>query len=150
VKADPCQVNNLADDPKYKKVLTEMRTLQDDWALATNDMGRMNEPEMVEQMWPGGKQPITDDPSFIVNAPEDRRSKKYQTGGTFSSPMSLAFYCPTHGASIVYTTETGSKPAWKLYSGALTLPEGTTTIRLKAVRYGYKDSKEVSGTFEIK
>lgn len=150
VKADPFQLNNLADNPKYKKVLSEMRTLQDNWAMATNDMGRMNEPEMIEQMWPGGLQPVTDDPSFIVNAPEDRGSKKYQSGGTYSSPMTLAFYCATHGASIVYTTDAGSKPAWKLYNGALKLPEGTTTVRIKAVRYGYKDSKEVAGTFEIK
>lgn len=150
VKADPFQINNLADNPKYKKVLAQMRTLQDDWALATNDMGRMNEPEMVEQMWPGGEQPVTNDPSFIVNAPEDRGSKKYQSGGTYSSPMTLAFYCPTHGASIVYTTDTASKPIWKLCSGSLKLPVGTTTVRIKAVRYGYKDSKEVAGTFVIK
>lgn len=150
VKADPFQLNNLADNPKYKKVLSEMRILQDNWALATNDMGRMNEPEMIEQMWPGGRQPVTDDPSFIVNAPEDRGSKKYQSGGIYSSPMTLAFYCATHGASIVYTTETGNKPSWKLYSGPLRLSEGTATIRIKAVRYGYKDSKEVAGTFEVK
>jgi len=150
VKADPFQINNLASHSTYKKILAEMRVLQDNWAVATNDMGRMNEPEMVEQMWPGDKQPITDEPYFIVNAPEDRGSKKYQSGGTYSPPMTLAFYCPTHGASIVYTTETGNKPLWKLYSGALRLAKGTTTIRLKAVRYGYKDSKEISGTFEIK
>lgn len=150
VKADPFQLTNLADNPKYKKVLSEMRTLQDNWAIATNDMGRMNEPEMIEQMWPGGLQPVTDEPSFIVNAPEDRGSKKYQTGGTYSSPMTLAFYCAIQGASIVYTTDTGSKPIWKLYSGVLRLPAGTTSVRIKAVRYGYKDSQEVAGTFEIK
>ena len=26
----------------------------------------MNEPEMIEQMWPGGKQPVTDIPYFII------------------------------------------------------------------------------------
>lgn len=150
VKADPFQINNLADDPKYKKVLVQMRPLQDDWAMTTNDMGRMNEPEMVEQMWPDGQQPVTGNPSFIVNAPEDRGSKQYQTGGTFSSPMTLAFYCATQSASIVYSTDTASKPIWKLYSGVLRLPEGTTTVRMKAVRYGYKDSKEVTGVFEVK
>jgi hypothetical protein len=150
VKADPFQVKNLADDPKYKAVLAEMRLQQDNWALAINDLGRMNEPEMIEMMWPGGKQPVTDKPYFIVNAPEDRGSKNYQTGGTFSSPMTLAFYCPTHGASIVYTTETGNKANWKLYSGPLRLAKGASTIRLKAVRYGYKDSDEVTGTFEVK
>jgi hypothetical protein len=149
VKADQFQLNNLAENPKYKLVLAEMRMLQDDWAVKTNDLGRMNEPEMIEMMWPGGKQPVTDKPYFIVNAPEDRGSKNYQAGGTFSLPMTLSFYCPTHGASIVYTTETGNKPNWKLYSGALRLSKGTSTLRIKAVRYGYKDSDEVTGTFEI-
>ena len=101
VKADPFQLNNLSENPKYKTVLAEMRLQQDNWALTTNDLGRMNEPEMIEQMWPGGKQPVTDKPYFIVNAPEDRGSKNYQTGGTFSAPMTVTFYCPTHGASIV-------------------------------------------------
>ncbi len=150
VKADPFQLNNLAENPKYKPVLAAMRMLQDDWAVKTNDLGRMNEPEMIEMMWPGGKQPVTDKPYFIVNAKEDRGSKNYQTGGTFSAPMTLSFYCPTHGASIVYTTETGNKPDWKLYSGALRLPKGTSTLRIKAMRYGYKDSDEVTGTFEIR
>jgi len=150
VKADPFQLKNLSEDPKYKGVLAEMRLQQDNWAVTTADLGRMNEPEMIEQMWPGGKQPVTDKPYFIVNAPEDRGSKNYQIGGTYTYPMTLAFYCPTHGASIVYTTETGNKPAWKLYSGQLRLPKGTSNLRIKAVRYGYKESEVVAGEFQIR
>lgn len=150
VKADPYQLNNLAENQKYKKELNELRNQQENWTLTTHDLGHMNEPEMIEQMWPGGKQPVTDKPYFIVNAHEDRGSRNYQTGGTYSYPMMLSFYCPTHGNSIVYTSDEGKKPRWKLYNGALNLAKGTTTIRLKAVRYGYKDSDEVSGTFEIK
>jgi len=149
VKVDPFQLNNLAENPKYQTVIAEMRLQQDNWATTTSDLGRMNESEMIEMMWPGGKQPVTDKPYFIVNAPEDRGSKNYQVGGIFSAPMTLAFYCPTHGASIVYSTDTGNKPAWKLYSGPLKLKKGTTTVRIKAVRYGYKDSDEVSGNFEV-
>ena len=65
-------------------------------------MGHVNESEMIEQMWPGGKQPVTDKPYFIVNAAEDRGSKNYRTGGTFSAPMTVSFYCPTQGA-VSYT-----------------------------------------------
>jgi hypothetical protein len=113
-------------------------------------MGHLNESEMIEQMWPGGKQPVTDEPYFIVNAPEDRGSKNYRIGGTFSAPMTVSFYCPTQGASIVYTMEGGNKPAWKLYNGPLHLSKGTHTIRIKAVRYGYKGSDEVTGQFVVK
>ncbi len=150
VNADPYQLTNLADDPKYKEVLEEMRRQQKQWTMETGDMGHMNEPEMIEQMWPGGIQPVTDKPSFIVNAKEDRGLKKYQTGGSFSAPMTLSFYCPTHGASIVYTTEAGNNLHWKLYNAPLHLSKGTHVIRIKAVRYGYKSSDVIEGVFVIK
>ena len=149
VKADPFQLNNLAENPKYKKVLDEMRDRQKQWREETNDMGHLNESEMIEQMWPGGKQPTTDKPYFIVNSKEDRGSKNYQEGGTYSSPVTLSFYCPTQGSSIVYTTEESDKPKWKLYNGSIKLPKGTHTIRVKAVRYGYKSSEKEIGKFTI-
>ncbi|HBE42203.1 MAG TPA: sulfatase [Bacteroidales bacterium] len=150
VKADPYQINNLINDPKLKPVLDDLRKRHTKWTLETGDLGHMNENEMIEQMWPGGKQPVTDIPYFIINAPEDRASKNYRTGGTYSSPMTLGFYCPTHGASIVYTFEETENPRWLLYSGPLHLKPGNYNIRTKAVRYGYKDSDELKGAFAIK
>ena len=150
VKADPFQIKNLANDPKYKSILSEMRKMHEKWTLETGDMGHLNEPEMIEQMWPGGIQPVTDVPYFIINAPEDRASKNYRTGGTYSSPMTLGFYCPTHGASLIYTFEDNNNPHWLLYNGPLHLKPGDYSIRVKAVRYGYKDSEELEGTFQIK
>jgi len=101
-------------------------------------------------MWPGGKQPVTDVPYFIINAPEDRASKNYRTGGTYTSPMTLGFYCPTHGSSIVYTFEEKKNPHWLLWPGPLHLKPGSYNIRVKAVRYGYAGSEELKGTFVIK
>jgi N-sulfoglucosamine sulfohydrolase len=150
VKADPFQIKNLASDPKYLSVKEELRKRHKQWTIETGDLGHMNESEMIEQMWPGGKQPVSDVPYFIINSKEDRASKKYQTGGTFTSPMTLSFYCPTHGASLVYTLGQNNKPHWLLYSGPLHLKPGTINISVKAVRYGYKDSEELTGTFEIK
>jgi len=149
VKADPYQINNLAENPGYKSVRDELRKRQDQWTIETGDMGLVNEPEMIETMWPGMKQPVTDIPYFIVNSPEDRASKNYRTGGTFSSPMTLGFYCPTHGSSIVYTFEEKENPHWLLYSGPLHLKPGNYSIRIKAVRYGYKDSDELNAAFVI-
>ncbi|CAK7014702.1 MAG: Ulvan-active sulfatase [Petrimonas sp.] len=149
VEADPFQLNNLAENPEYRRVLDEMRLQQKRWREETNDMGLLNESEMIEQMWPGGKQPVTDKPYFVVNAEEDRGLKNYREGGTYTLPMSLSFYCPTQGSSIVYTTEEGDSPRWKLYAGSLRLTEGTHTIRVKAVRYGYRSSEELTGKFTI-
>jgi N-sulfoglucosamine sulfohydrolase len=150
VKADPYQVNNMANDPKLEPVLDDLRKRHKQWTIETGDMGHLNEPEMIEQMWLGGKQPVTDVPYFIINSPEERASKKYRTGGTYSAPVTLGFYCPTHGASLVYTFEEKDNPHWLLYSGPLHLNPGVYNIRVKAVRYGYKDSEELKGSFEIK
>jgi N-sulfoglucosamine sulfohydrolase len=150
VKSDPYQIKNLADDPKLKSVLEDMRKRHRQWTLETGDMGHMNEPEMIEMMWPGGKQPVTDVPYFIINSPEDRASGNYRTGGTYTSPMTVSFYCPTHGASMVYSIENTDSPRWLLYNGPLNLKPGKYSIRVKAVRYGYKDSEELKGDFTIK
>lgn len=150
IKNDPFQLNNQVNNPKYKKILNSLRDDHIRWTHETGDMGHLNEPEMVEQMWPGLKQPVTDAPYFIVNAPEDRGAKNYRTGGAYSFPMSLALFCPTHGASIVYTFEETANPRWLLYNGSIHFKPGKNFIRIKAVRYGYKESEEVKGLFEIK
>jgi len=150
VKTDPFQIKNLVNDPKLKPVLEDLRRRHKQWTMETGDMGHMNEPELIDKMWPGGKQPVTDMPYFIINSAEDRSSKNYRTGGTWSSPMTLGFYCPTHGASLVYTFEDKTNPRWLLYNGPLHLRQGTHNIRVKAVRYGYKDSEELRGSFIIK
>ncbi len=149
VKADPFQLKNLVNDPALKIVLADLRKRHKTWTLETGDLGHMNEPEMIEQMWPGGKQPVTDVPYFIINSIEDRSIKNYRIGGTYSSPMTLSFYCPTHGASLVYTFEETKDPQWQLYNGPLHLKPGNQNIRVKAVRYGYKESEELKGIFVI-
>ena len=150
IATDPYQINNLINDPVMKVTLYDMRALLDKWTQETGDLGHMNEPEMIEQMWPGGKQPVTDIPYFIINAPGDRGTRNLRTGGTYASPMTLAFYCPTHGASLVYTFESSQNPHWLLYNGPLHLKKGNHGIRVKAVRYGYKESEELKGNFIIK
>lgn len=149
VRADPFQLNNIAADARYREVLGNMRRLHEEWTLKTGDLGHMNEPEMINRMWPGGVQPVTDIPYFIINSKEDRSINNLREGGTYTSPMTLGFYCPTHGSSIVYTFETSKNPRWLLYSGPLHLKTGKYSIRVKAVRYGYKDSGELKGSFVI-
>jgi N-sulfoglucosamine sulfohydrolase len=150
VKADPFQLSNLAENANFAKILLKFRQLQDEWTLTTGDMGHMNESEMIEQMWPGGKQPVTDKPYFVVNSSEDRGSKIIRTGGTYSAPMSVSVYCPTHGASFVYRLGNDPDAPWKLYTQPIYPDKGNHHIRVKAVRYGYKDSEILEGEFEIK
>ncbi len=45
---DRYEINNLADKPEYKEILENMRNVQLEWMLKTNDLGLIPEPEMVE------------------------------------------------------------------------------------------------------
>jgi len=47
VKNDPWELNNLADDPEYRFVLEEKRTLLTEWILETRDTGFLQEGEMM-------------------------------------------------------------------------------------------------------
>lgn len=148
-RADPHQINNLADDPRYLKTLRQMRQVLDDWRARTGDMGDISEYEMVHRWYPDGVPPQTAKPVFIPNAPSNRGRTSTGTGATFQGPMLVKIYCATQGASFAYTMEDGDNPHWLLYTGPIRLPQGTTTIRTKAIRYGFKESDEAKGTFVV-
>jgi hypothetical protein len=147
--ADPFQINNLAANPKYKPIVERMREVLEEWRRDTVDMGDIPEAEMVARWWPGGVQPVTAEPRFIINAPSERGRIAHKNGGTFSAPVTVDLYCATQGASMAYTFESGEKPHWLLYAGPIRLPAGTTTMRVRAIRYGYAESSELRGTFIV-
>lgn len=150
VKSDPFQLHNLAVKPAYADILKKFRKLQDQWTLETGDMGHRNESEMIEQMWPGGKQPLTDTPWFVVNSPEDRGSKIARSGGTFTAPVTVYLYCPTQGASLVYKMEQeGHESSWTLFSEPFRLEKGRQKISVRAYRYGYAESGLLEGEFVV-
>lgn len=48
---DACEMNNLAEIPKYKETLNKMQAALDKWIIETNDEGRLQEdPKDVEKM----------------------------------------------------------------------------------------------------
>ena len=56
-QADPHEINDLAGDPAYAEKLAELRAECDRWLEETGDINLMPETEMVEMLWPDGKQP---------------------------------------------------------------------------------------------
>ncbi len=146
-RKDPFEINNLAGEPGHQKTLVRLREALARWMAAIDDKGDLPEDRMVEQMWPNGKQPATNAPlilrqkSTAVNPLEHVVSE---------SPVTVLLYCSTHGASLGYTTDTGENPRWRIYTGPITIPAGHTTLRAKAIRYGYKESPVSVAHFTVK
>jgi N-sulfoglucosamine sulfohydrolase len=145
VEADPHEVHNLAGDPELAEVLDRMRRATDRWMEDIDDLGRVPEDRMVRAMWPAGEQPVTSAPVITP-----RRANAVGAPDTLDAGAEIDIYCGTHGASVAYTTGTGESPHWLLYDGPVVLPPGTTTLRAKAVRYGYKESEETVVTVTVR
>ncbi|MBS11591.1 MAG: sulfatase [Gemmatimonadetes bacterium] len=148
-ESDPWEINNLADDPAHQETLNRMRLEMYAWREDVGDAGEITEDQMVDNRWPNKEQPTTGVPTFVPIAPEVIGEEAAPDGGSYASPMLLQMHVGTQGASIGYTLEEGDDAHWKLYSGPLALPEGTHTIRAKAIRIGYGESEERVATFTV-
>jgi arylsulfatase A-like enzyme len=142
--SDPHQIRNVAEEPRYEETLRRMRRAVTDWMTRINDQGLVNEPEMIQRMWPGGVQPETAQPYILQRRSLDAPSR--QPSMTMKGPTEVVIYVPTQGASIGYTTEDGPSAKWKLYTGPI-LVDRPMTVRAKAIRYGYKESAEIRTVF---
>lgn len=139
VQADPYQINDLAANPAHRATLVRMRTAVADWMSRIGDQGLINEPELIQRMWPGGVQPQTAQPYILPRRTANVPSRTETIAMT--SPLEVVVYVPTQGASIGYTTEEGPSAKWHLYTGPIRV-DAPATIRAKAIRYGYKESAE--------
>jgi arylsulfatase A-like enzyme len=146
-ETDPHETENLVGDATAEDDLDRLRGALDDWQERTGDLGLVDESQLVDRWWPEGDRPTTATPTFVPNARGNRGTDRTPDGGTFDAPAQVQLFCSTQGASIAYTTESGSDPDWRLYTGPIDLPTGETTLRTKAVRYGYAESDERDATF---
>ena len=155
LRADPWAVDDLADDPEYADTLDRLRGALDDWRDRVGDAGDTAEAEMVRDRYGGGDRPETAPPRFVVNSPNHDERTARTAGLELEGPATLSLYCATQGASLAYAladepvSGDGSDPQWELYTGPVDLPEGETTVRAKAVRYGFEASDVQVGTFSV-
>ena len=135
---DPHEIHNLADDPAYTDVLRRLRRVHERWVRETGDLGLIPEGQLWERIKPGGKAPVT---APAVAEP---------AGGTFAGPVTVKLSCPTPGASIAYTTESGraNQVHWRLYSRPIRI-ERSAVLRVRAIRYGFRESDEARFEFRI-
>ena len=132
---DPQELVNLAGQPEHARTLRRMRGALDDWLARVGDKGAVDESDMIESMWPGGQQPVTDEPKIVL---ENQRLVMT------SSNARCIHRLPGKGVG-------GRRPVcaegrWQLYTEpVLWQPENPSTqIEAKAVRYGYAESAVIS------
>jgi arylsulfatase A-like enzyme len=150
LEADPFELKNVAGESHFAGDLQRLRRVLDEWRRDYDVYGDISELEMVHRWWPGGKQPVTDAPIFVVVGKDHLQPVVRNGGGVFKGPILIQMHCATQGAAIGYTFESGEKFHWQLYNAPLRLESGSrVTLRAKAARIGYKESRENAGTFVI-
>ncbi len=146
-EADPFETTNLADDPRFFAELERLRDALDNWIADVGDMGEIPEAEMVRQWYPNGERPQTVAPIAIPICEENPGREAAMEESALPGPVLIQLHCATQGASIGYTFDEGDDAKWQLYDQPLPLPSGATTLRIKAIRIGYKESEERNLTF---
>jgi arylsulfatase A-like enzyme len=144
--ADPHQIRDLSGNATYREALARLRQAVDDWMTRIRDQGLINEPELIQRMWPGGVQPETAQPYILPRRTTTAPTR--QPSASLDGPTEVVIYVPTQGASIGYTTDAGPRATWRLYTGPI-LVDRPMTLRTKAIRYGYKESAETQMVFTM-
>jgi hypothetical protein len=130
VKADPYELKNLAKDPKYNAILVRLRKEMDEWLIKANDLGAIEEKQLISKMWQGGDHPpATAD--VVVKVSNDNV---------------VTLSCETKGASIGFKVvdESGTEStSWNVYTKPIKLTKGQT-IKVVAQRIGFEKSGEIT------
>ena len=127
---DPHNLNNLIDDPKYKKELAELRSAFERHQKQYVDMGKTPESEMIATMWPNNTQPTTE--KTIVKIENNK----------------IVVSSTTNGASIAYKIADNKDESfdyndhWQLYSKPITVEKGKYLYTISE-RIGFKESETV-------
>ena len=126
--SDPEELNNLAGDPQYADILSEMRAECDRWIKEVDDKGFMDEHEMVKQFWPGKIQPVTKDPSLHEEA-EQIIALSTDEAGSY-----LGYQLLVEGDTL--------SSHWEIYTGPVKLTDHQELYAI-AHRKGYLPSQVV-------
>ena len=113
-------------------------------------MGRVPEHEMVRNWYPEGEQPETTPVVCVPVCAGSPGIEPAPVGGTFRGPMLVQLHCATQGASIAYTLDEGDDPHWLLYTEPLRLAAGEYVMKSRAIRIGYRESREIQARFVVR
>ncbi len=130
---DPHELHNLADDPKYKGKLDELRSEMDRWLTEIGDTPNLPERELITALWDGKEQkPMTQNPTVRQTAD------------------SLFVDCGTKGASIGYKLIKkghATPKSWSVYNEPLPVTKSDSIV-VQAHRIGYEPSETLTLSLE--
>ena len=130
---DPFELNNIADDPAYSKVLFTLRAECDKWMRAIDDKGLINELDLIANFYPNGKAKLTQAPKIQIT----------------QGKVNLS--CSTPGARIGYRYASDKAPykGWNFYKKPIDL-KTDDTLEIITHRIGYKYSLTAIVEGEVK
>ncbi|KCZ57343.1 hypothetical protein HY29_01050 [Hyphomonas beringensis] len=124
--SDPDEMRNLAQDAALTDVLARLSSALDGWLAETPDLSALPEAEMVNEMWPGGQQPVTSLPVLRLLRDKDGAARLDISSGT-------------RGASLAWRPLGAQDAEWQVYVSGQTVP-AQSCVEAIAIRYGYKAS----------
>ncbi|SNR65781.1 Arylsulfatase A [Lutibacter agarilyticus] len=131
--ADPYELNNLANDPKYKDKLVALRMEMDRWLVTVGDEPNLPERDLINKLWEGkNKQPETTKPVIAI------------------SDNKITISSETEGASIGYKiiNRNGEDPTeWSVYNRPLNSINKGSRLLIQAHRIGFKPSEIIEHKF---
>lgn len=144
-ESDPHELNNLADDDRYRNDLLRMRIECERWMRSTGDVGLVPEGIFDELKRPGDVYEETDAPRIVETAVPQQPDQRRITLQAITPDSSLQF---SRLPSTVYVPKKGV-PAppidWELYVEPFQAQVGAPII-VHASRIGYKTSRQVRWT----
>ncbi len=151
---DPFELHNLAENPAYENRLIELRKAFQQWISKVGDRSEIPEREMILNMWDGKNEP----PDTV--APDIIRAKKGVIISCDTKGASIGYQIVTKGTSpksehsmmqswdfagIMANSKNGQpipvSPVWQVYSGEVLHLQAGDTLRVNAMRIGYKAAK---------
>jgi len=125
---DPHELKNLANDPAYAEVLSDLRGECERWMKAIDDKGFIDEMDLIAEFYPEGKPQLTAAVTFMIDQGK------------------VTLNCDTEGARIGYRYGSEKAPhlGWIHYTDPIDLRENDT-LEIIAHRLGFKPV--VSKTF---
>ncbi|SOY67096.1 sulfatase family protein [Cupriavidus taiwanensis] len=153
---DPWELHNLAEDPRYKGKLEELRQAFRAWTAKYGDMGGVPEREMLSQMWLGGSAPPATAAPVVQKAGDGVRITCATAGASIGYWIERPAAMPAVATHVVQSwdyerlagellgkgfAKVGDKrpvpPSWNVYDGEVIPLRPGEILHVNAMRIGY-------------